>query len=57
MASGDGKDQRNPKDMKALLKFCLEATKDEDAKSEEFAPMDEEVHVLVYINTLIWRQV
>lgn len=42
MASGGGNDQRNPKDMKALLKFCLEATKDEDAKSEEFAPMDEQ---------------
>lgn len=44
MASGDGNEGRMPKDMKALMKFCIEATKSEDAPSSEgFAPMDQEV--------------
>lgn len=42
MASGDGNDRRMPRDMKALMKFCLEATKSEDTTSEEMTPMTEE---------------
>lgn len=42
MASGDGNEERPPRDMKALLKFCMEATKSEDAPESGFAPMDEE---------------
>lgn len=42
MASGDGNDRRMPRDMKALMKFCLEATKSEDASSDGMAPMTEE---------------
>lgn len=56
MASGDGNDRRMPRDMKALMKFCLEATKSEDTTSEEMTPMTEEVCCGVYMVPGHWSE-
>lgn len=42
MSGGEDKEGRTPKDLKGLMKFCLEATKSEDTTSDGMAPMDEE---------------
>lgn len=44
MAGGEENNQqpRNPRDMQALLKFCLDATRGEDAPATDVEAMDEE---------------